>query len=256
MKSILLIIIDLIIALGIIILVIWGEYRLLYPLIGNEYSEWLIIIMIGTFFGLILLNGEIISCLFPNIGKVKVANSTQNSKHASYSQNKGQIKKTNNPPFITSKPLGGFLREQMDGIYLIGILIHQLYFSNIGNNMSERQQKESLNIQMRFFITVFPQRQADEYFDFSENFINKNNSLSNLSISQCIDNSIQILSSCNDKQIGKLRNLFNTLVTCYSKIGGGNYMAMNTFVNILDAELSSLVVEDDWRSNYAQKKKH
>ncbi len=74
MKSILLVIIDLIIALGIIVLVIWCEYRLLYPLIGNDYFEWLIIIMIGTFFGLIWLNGKIMSCFFPNMGHVKNPN--------------------------------------------------------------------------------------------------------------------------------------------------------------------------------------
>lgn len=229
---------------GVYLLIFWAEMSLIIPYLNIVYTG-LIILATIILWGILFL-----FCIY------KFSNSeAHNNINLQKDTQKDTHKKIfDNPPTIIPKSLGGYNREQLNEIFLIGILIHQLYFSTIGNNMSEKQQKESLNIQMRFFITVFPQRQMDEYFDFSENFINKNSSLSNLSISQCIDNSVQILSSCNNKQIGKLRNLFNTLVTCYSKIGGGNNMAMNTFVNMLDAELSSLVVEDDCRSHYAKKK--
>lgn len=98
---------------------------------------------------------------------------------------------------------------------------------------------------MRFFITVFPQRNVSEYFDFTENFMSKNESLFNYSVSECIERSIGILSTCNDRQIRKLQSLYMALTTLYSDVGGGNKVALITFSNMLDAELSSLAVEDD-----------
>lgn len=74
MKNFLILIVDLVIAFCVIALAIWGEYKLIYPLIGEEYIEWLIIIMILTFFGLCWLNGIVLKKLFPNMGMVKNPN--------------------------------------------------------------------------------------------------------------------------------------------------------------------------------------
>lgn len=183
---------------------------------------------------------------------------TQNTAPRS-SLNRQQVKlKTvsNNPPTITSKPIGGYNREQLNNIYLIGILIHQIYYSNLGTNLSEVQQRKALSIQMRFFVTVFPQRNVGDYFDFTENFITRYESLNHYSVYDYIEQNIQKLSSCNYKQIKKLQNLFSVLANMYLEIGGGNKTTLTTFINLLDAELSSLIVEDDWRSHYAQKKNH
>ena len=107
---------------------------------------------------------------------------------------------------------------------------------------------------MRFFKTVFPQRNADEYFDFTEQFMNNNESLSHYSVVECTERSIRILSSCNSKQVRKLQNLYNTLYNLYIEIGGGNKTVLNTYVKMLDSELSNLTVEDDRKDNYAKKK--
>lgn len=164
---------------------------------------------------------------------------------------------SNNPPTIIPKSLGGYNREQLNEIYLIGILIHQIYMSDMRCNLSERQQRKSLSIQMRFFVTVFPQRDVAEYFDFSEQFISKNEHLASLSIDECIAQSAQRLSDCNNKQIEKLRNLFKTLGTAYKEqVGGGSSKMITAFLNLLDAELSNLKTEEDWRDSYAKKKTH
>ena len=162
----------------------------------------------------------------------------------------------NNPPPIIPKSLGVYNREQLNNIYLIGILIHQIYYYNLGTNLSEVQQRKALSIQMRFFVTVFPQRNVGDYFDFTEDFINRYESLNHYSVYDYIEQNIQKLSSCNNKQIKKLQNLFSVLANMYLEIGGGNKTTLTTFINLLDAELSSLIVEDDWRSHYAQKKNH
>lgn len=74
MKNILILIIDLILAVIIIGFVIFGEYSLLCPIMGKDYSEWLIVILILSFFGLSWLNGKIIKILLPNFGQVKNPN--------------------------------------------------------------------------------------------------------------------------------------------------------------------------------------
>lgn len=74
MKNILTLIIDLILAVIVIGFVIFGEYSLLYPIMGKDYSEWLIVILILSFFGLSWLNGKIIKILLPNFGQVKNPN--------------------------------------------------------------------------------------------------------------------------------------------------------------------------------------
>lgn len=177
------------------------------------------------------------------INKYLSTNSETNSKKNRHKDNHRAT--SNNPPTIISKPLGGYSREQLNEIYLLGILLHQIYYSVAGDNFTERRQRKALNIQMRFFITVFPQRNVSEYFDFTENFMSKNESLFNYSVSECIERSIGILSTCNDRQIRKLQSLYMALTTLYSDVGGGNKVALITFSNMLDAELSSLAVEDD-----------
>lgn len=74
MKNILILIIDLILAVIIIGFVIFGEYSLLCPIMGKDYSEWLIVILILSFFGLAWLNGKIIKILLPNFDQVKNPN--------------------------------------------------------------------------------------------------------------------------------------------------------------------------------------
>lgn len=73
MKDILILIVDLLIALIVIGLVLYGEYSLLYPIMQG-YTEWLILILILSFFGLAWLNGIIIKILFPNFGHIKNPN--------------------------------------------------------------------------------------------------------------------------------------------------------------------------------------
>lgn len=177
------------------------------------------------------------------INKYLSTNSETNSKKNRHKDN--QRATSNNPPTIISKPLGGYSREQLNEIYLLGILLHQIYYSVAGDNFTERLQREALNIQMRFFITVFPQRDISEYFDFTENFMSENESLCNFSVSRCIERSIGILRSCNDKQIRKLQSLYKTLTALYFECGGGNKTALITYSSMLDTELASLIVEDD-----------
>lgn len=188
------------------------------------------------------------------INKYLLTNSETHSNKNRHKDNHRAI--SNNPPTIITKPIGGYNREQLNDIYLIGILIHQIYYSNVENNLSEERQRKALNIQMRFFVTVFPQRNVRDYFDFTEDFMNRMENLYNYSVWDYIERNIQNLSSCNNKQIKKLQNLFNVLANMYLEVGGGNKSTLTTFINLLDAKLSSLIVEDDWRSHYAQKKNH
>lgn len=183
--------------------------------------------------------------------------STNSETHSNKNRHKDNHRATsNNPPTIISKPLSGYSREQLNEIYLLGILLHQIYYSVAGDNFTERRQRKALIIQMRFFITVFSQRNVNEYFDFTENFMNKNESLCNYSVSECIERSTGILSTCNDRQVRKLQELYKTLATLYSEVGGGNKVALTTFSSMLDTELSSLTVEEDRRNHYAKKKTH
>lgn len=253
MKSILIFLLDLILALIVIGLAIWGEYKLLLPLMG-DYLDWLIIIMLATFFGLAWLNGQIMEILFPNLGSVRTPNYHQCDSVVKNNKPISKADYTTNQLAIIYKPLGGYSREQLNEIYLLGILIHQIYYSGAGDNFTERLQRKALSIQMRFFITVFPQRNINEYFDFTENFMSKNESLCNYSVSECIERSIGILSTCNDRQIRKLQVLYKTLTSLYSEVGGGNKVALTTFSSMLDTELSSLTGEEDWRNHYAKKK--
>lgn len=250
-KNIIILIIDLIIAFGVICAVIYGEYKLLYPLFGFEYSEWFIIIVLITFFGLAYLNGRLMGILFHDFRYQ--TNPAYEKKTIKYDSMSDERNIENEMPLIP-KPLGGYRREQLNEIYLLGIIIHQLYFSQINNNLSEKQQRESLNIQMRFFITVFPNYNIDDYFDFAESFMNKNADAYNLSVTECLDRSINILALCNNKQIRKLQKLYRTLSYSYIKIGNGDRDIMTTFVNMLDAKLQNLITEEDWKSHYAQKK--
>lgn len=73
MKDILTLIVDLLIALIVIGLVLYGEYSLLYPIMQG-YTEWLILILILSFFGLAWLNGKIIKILLPSFGQIKNPN--------------------------------------------------------------------------------------------------------------------------------------------------------------------------------------
>lgn len=183
--------------------------------------------------------------------------STNSETHSNKNRHKDSHRATyNNPPTIIPKPIGGYNREQLNDIYLIGILIHQIYYYNVGTNLSEEQQRKALSIQMRFFVTVFPQRNVQDYFDFIEDFTNRIENLYNYSIWDYIERNIQNLSSCNNRQIKKLQNLFSVLANMYLEVGGGNKTTLTTFINLLDTELSSLTVKDDWRSHYAQKKNH
>lgn len=227
-----------------LLLIMWLEMSLILPLLKVFPS---VLLVLAT-----LILWSIIVLYFVN--RCLTQNTTPPSR-----LNRQQVKQkrvSNNPPPITSKPIGGYNREQLNNIYLIGILIHQIYYSNLGNNLSEEQQRKALSIQMRFFVTVFPQRNVGNYFDFTEDFMNRYESLSNYSVYDYIEHNIHTLSSCNNKQINKLQNLFSVLANMYVEIGGGNKTTLTTFINLLDAELSSLIVEDDWRSHYAQKKNH
>ena len=245
--NIIIFIADLLIALCIICLAIYCEYKLirtnLDPLIGDEYSEWSTLLLIGiaglTFYELAKLNGKVLDFIFI---KYRPDEKTNKSKTNSCVSS------------IITKPLGGYSREQLNYIYLFGILIHQIYYSATGISLSEKQQRKALNIQMRFFITVFPQRNVNEYFDFTEAFMDKNEGLSHYSVLEATERSMQVFSTCNNKQIRKLRTLYNTLYILYIEVGGGNKTALNTYVEMLDSELSNLTVEDDWRNHYPKKK--
>ncbi len=74
MRDILILIFDLLIAVIVIGLVLYGEYSLLYPIMQYGYTEWLILILILSFFGLAWLNGKIIKILLPNFGHIKNPN--------------------------------------------------------------------------------------------------------------------------------------------------------------------------------------
>lgn len=246
-----------IIALGSLMLVIWFENSIILPSLGERFSDyggWVILITIIIWIWKVLpFLGDIFAPLYSfKRHKTDVQTDTTNKNK----KTNLQTDYSNNPPTIIPKPLGGYSREQLKHIYLLGILIHQIYYSATGNSLSEKQQRKALNIQMRFFITVFPQRNVRDYFDFTEDFMNRYESLSNYSVYDYIEQNIHTLSSCNNKQIKKLQNLFSVLANMYLEIGGGNKTTLTAFINLLDAELSSLIVEDDWRSLYAQKKNH
>lgn len=253
-KGIIFTLIESLLALIVICLVIYGEYNLLSPFfLEKDYTEWLIIILISSFFGLVWVNGKIAGRLLHFLEKVKILETVKNPNYRGDSvvKNNKLISKadaTTNPSPIIPKPLGGYNRKQLNEIYLLGILIHQIYYSVAGENFTERLQRKALNIQMRFFITVFPQRNVNEYFVFTENFLNKNEVLCNHSVSECVERSIRILSTCNYKQIRKLKGLYKALTTSYSEVGGGNTVALITFSSMLDTELSSLSVEYDLKN--------
>ena len=81
MKDIIILTFDLLIALVVIGLALYGEYCLLYPIMKKGYTEWLILILILSFFGLAWLNGKIIKILLPNFGHIK---------NPSYKRNEGE----------------------------------------------------------------------------------------------------------------------------------------------------------------------
>lgn len=217
-----------IILCGIYLIILQIEMNTIFPHLNTLYIVLIVFANI-ILFGIALL--YFIACI-----------STNSDTHSNIHQQKDVNRLTfNNPPPIISKPIGGYKREQLNEIYLLGILLHQIYYSVAGERFTERLQKEALTIQMRFFITVFPQRNVNEYFDFTENFMSKNESLCSYSVSECIERSIGILSTCNDKQIKKLKSLYKTLTTLYNEIGGGNKVALITFSSMLDSELSSLI---------------
>lgn len=253
-KDILIVFAGIIIAGAIICSAIYGEYALLNQLLEGEYEEWFIIIAALTFWALASMAVKIFGILFPHVGMVKCSKEKANRNIVSHISDSELEEGINNEMRLIPKPLGGYRREQLNEIYLLGIIIHQLYFSQINNNLSEKQQRESLNIQMRFFITVFPNYNIDDYFDFAESFMNKNADAYNLSVTECLDRSINILALCNNKQIRKLQKLYRTLSYSYIKIGNGDRDIMTTFVNMLDAKLQNLITEEDWKSHYAQKK--
>lgn len=243
-----------IISLGSLMLIIWAEMSLIIPKLNDaltDYGVWLIIGTIVIWIWKVLpFLGDIFAPLY-TFKKYHIDSETEVVKKPNTRPN---VKSSDNQSAIISKPLGGYNREQLNEIYLLGILLHQIYYSVASDNFTERLQRKALNIQMRFFITVFPQRNISEYFDFTENFMSKNEFLCNYSVSECIERSIGILSTCNDRQIRKLQGLYKTLTTLYSEVGGGNKVALTTFSSMLDTELSSLTVEDDWRNHYAKKK--
>lgn len=245
-----------IISLGSLMLLIWAEMSLILPKLNDaltDYGVWLIIGTIVIWIWKVLpFLGDIFAPLY-TFKKYHIDSDTEAVKNL---KTRSTVKNSNNPPTIIPKPIGGYNREQLNDIYLIGILIHQIYYSNVGNNLSEERQRKALSIQMRFFVTVFPQRNVRDYFDFTEDFMNRMENLYNYSVWDYIERNIQNLSSCNNKQIKKLQNLFGVLANMYLEIGGGNKTTLTTFINLLDAELSNLIVEDDWRSHYAQKKNH
>jgi len=246
-----------IISLGLLVIIIWGELKIVIPMLKDEYSEygvWIIIATIILWIWKVLpFLGEVFAPLYSignsSLSKNDVRKTISKANQATHTSH------PNNPSPIISKALGGYSREQLNEIFLMGILIHQIYMSDMSCNLSERQQRKSLSIQMRFFVTVFPQRDVAEYFDYSEQFINKNEHLASLSLDKCVAQSMQRLSDCNNKQIDKLRNLFRTLGTAYKEqVGGGNSKMITAFLNLLDVELSNLKTEEDWRDSYAKKK--
>lgn len=245
-----------IIALGSLVLAIWCENSIIIPSLGEQYSDygiWIILTTIVLWIWKVLpFLGDIFAPMysFKTHRKIQSDVTNKNNKTNSNTDN------SNNPSPIIPKPLGGYSREQLNNIFLLGILIHQIYYSATGIFLSEKQQRKALSIQMRFFITVFPQRNVKEYFDFVEGFLNSINNLYNDSVLECTERSMQVLSSCNNRQVRKLQNLYKTLCTFYIENGGGNKIALNTYVNMLDTELSNLIVEDDWRNHYAKKKTH
>lgn len=119
----------------------------------------------------------------------KGINRVENSDHVNSRADKS---KSYDIQPILSKPLSGYSREQLNYIYLFGIILHQIYYSVTGISLSEIQQRKTLSVQMRFFITVFPQHNVKEYFDFTKAFIDKNEGLTNYSVLEVNERSIQI----------------------------------------------------------------
>ena len=109
-------------------------------------------------------------------------------------------------------------------------------------------------IQKSFFITVFSKHNEDEYFEFTKEYMDCNNNVRNLSITDCMERSVHILSTCNIKQIQKLCNLYKTLSTRYMEIDAGDKRAMSAFVDMLEARLQDIIVKYKW-DNFCDKKK-
>ena len=109
---------DIAIAMCVISLAIYCEYKLiftsLYPLVGEEFSEWLTIFLLVvagiTLYVLAILNAKIFEFLFPEYRKKKIIN---NIAHAEYTISTIR-NKTDNEFLIISKPLGGYKREQLN----------------------------------------------------------------------------------------------------------------------------------------------
>ena len=246
-----------IIAVGILVLAVWFENSIIIPSLGelsSDYGIWIILTTIILWMWKVLpFLGDKFAPLYSfktHRAKIHSDTSNKNNKTNSHACN------LNNPSPIIPKPLGGYSRDQLNYIYLFGIIFHHIYYSTTGIYPSDIQQRRALSIQMRFFITVFPQRNVKEYFDFTEAFMEKHEELSNYSVLEVIERSMQIFSSCGNKQICKLQALYNALYTLYIKIEGGNKTALNSFLKLLDTELSNITVEDDRRTHYAKKRTH
>lgn len=259
MRNILIFIVDLIIAFVIICSAIYGEYIVIYPFLnsifGETYSDWtvliLIVIVLLSFWGLAVLNGKIVGFFLqePSVRKTSKKKIKLENRETIFEEE--EIRPI--APLL-QKPLGGYRREQLNEIYLLGIIIHQLYLSNIKDDYTEKQGDKLLCIQKSFFITVFSKHNEDEYFEFTKEYMDCNNNVRNLSITDCMERSVHILSTCNIKQIQKLCNLYKTLSTRYMEIDAGDKRAMSAFVDMLEARLQDIIVKYKW-DNFCDKKK-
>lgn len=227
----------------VIAILMWGEYKLLCAVIDNEYSDWIYVILVATPFGIVFIYDKIIGWLFPGRA-VRGSNFQQDDSIAKIDNLVTMENDASSPLPITSKSLGGFSREQMGEIYLLGILFHQIYYYAVSDNLSESLQERALNVQKRLFITVFPKRNLIDYSDFTEKFTNKIEFLSESNISEYVERSIGILSKCNKKQIRKLQSLYKNLAASYFDIGGGDNAALISLYNMVDSELSSLAAQE------------
>lgn len=232
MKSLLWFIIPLFVICLLEALALWFEWEILRPIfIRTDLIEWLVIIVVGVFWGIAALCGFILERIHPD--------GTYNKKRL----RQITIQRTK-PAYITTKPLGGFKREQQNEIFLIGTALHNLYISDASHPLSEKQKEEALNIHMRFFITVYPpNRTRKEYFDYLDKFQERNSNISHLSVSEKLDRSIEIISNCDTKQIKKLKNLFQALRARYEGINKKKRMTMISFAETLDNKLAALMSE-------------
>lgn len=71
MKTLFIIVLDLLICLGVIILVLWGEFKLLFLLFPIMRHKILSIIFIGivTFYSIAILNGKIMEIIMSKFAK-------------------------------------------------------------------------------------------------------------------------------------------------------------------------------------------